>query len=267
LAHPQSGNPNAILFCSFKKNKMSTRSLASIFHNYKQEVFPALLRDDIPQEDKDRIRDLLKKPWNPYVFRHTDLTRKSSILKESELRQHAGWARGSQMHVRYVHLSGSESNKTLLRDAGVLPQEDQVKDVLKPKECPQCSNFNQPDARYCGNCKMVLSYQGYAEVIELEAKKDKEIQDLTKTVEELKSKLLEVNTVSNQVEAMREQVAVLQRDSQGFKGLANLLQETVDLAKMVNLAEMAEQVRTGRSGGTSIKEGLVQPKARNRPHH
>ena len=42
-------------------------------------------------EDKPRIAELLKKPWNPYIRRHSALTEKSMILKESVLRQHAGW--------------------------------------------------------------------------------------------------------------------------------------------------------------------------------
>jgi hypothetical protein len=39
-------------------------------------------------EDKQRIKELLKKPWNPYIRRHSALE-KSAILKEHLLRQHA----------------------------------------------------------------------------------------------------------------------------------------------------------------------------------
>ena len=48
IQHPQSGNENAILICSTKKNKMLTRSLAKIFYLYKSKYFPELLDTDIP---------------------------------------------------------------------------------------------------------------------------------------------------------------------------------------------------------------------------
>jgi hypothetical protein len=70
---------------------------------------------------------LIKKPWNPYIFRHTDLTNKTRYLIEAELEQHAGWRPGSKMRVRYQHLVGDEYNETILRRAGKLPPKDEEK--------------------------------------------------------------------------------------------------------------------------------------------
>ena len=65
-------------------------SLAGIYSEYKQHFFPKLLENpNIPPEDKEKIRELLKKPWNPYIRRHSALTEKSKMLKEHVLRQHA----------------------------------------------------------------------------------------------------------------------------------------------------------------------------------
>jgi hypothetical protein len=54
----------------------------------KEIVFPKLLDNtSVPPEDKQNIRELLKKPWNPYVVgRHATLTQKSRQLKEATLR-------------------------------------------------------------------------------------------------------------------------------------------------------------------------------------
>ena len=177
-AHPMS-HPDAILFCSVKKNQMETRSLAEIFTAYKRDTFPALLSNtDIPDSDKEKIRNLLKKPWNPYVFRHTGLTHKHKILKEAQLRLHAGWAPGSQMHQRYIHLSGNEANETLLQESGILSPLHE-KDLLRSNvECPQCHKDNPPDTRFCYSCKMVMSYQGYQEALESQVKEGQELQAL-----------------------------------------------------------------------------------------
>jgi hypothetical protein len=82
-----------------------------IYEEHKKYVFPKLLESPgVLPEDKQKIRELLKKPWNPYIRRHSALTEKSTILKEHVLRQHAGWSGSSQMHLKYLHYFGNESN-------------------------------------------------------------------------------------------------------------------------------------------------------------
>ena len=36
------------------------------------------------------------------------------MLKEHTLRQHAGWPKTSQMHLKYIHYFGNESNESIL---------------------------------------------------------------------------------------------------------------------------------------------------------
>jgi hypothetical protein len=89
--HPQAGNANSILLCGFGKSlnrAIGVISLNRIYQDYKNKFFPKLLEDpSVPPEDKQKIRELLKKPWNPYIRRHSSLTEKSTILKEHTLRQ------------------------------------------------------------------------------------------------------------------------------------------------------------------------------------
>jgi hypothetical protein len=67
-------------------------SVNYIYAKYKNDFFPKLLdNSNVPPEDKQKIKELLKKPWNPYVVgRHASLTQKSRILKEATLRVFAG---------------------------------------------------------------------------------------------------------------------------------------------------------------------------------
>jgi hypothetical protein len=57
-------------------------------------MYPKLLDSpSIIPEDKIKLKELLRKPFSPYlVGRHTSLTQKSKILKESTLRAFAGWS-------------------------------------------------------------------------------------------------------------------------------------------------------------------------------
>jgi hypothetical protein len=60
----------------------------------------------VPENDEAFIRNMLTKPWNLYIFRHSALTEKSQILKEHILRDHAGWTMTSKMPQVYIHYFG-----------------------------------------------------------------------------------------------------------------------------------------------------------------
>ncbi|HEY9385794.1 MAG TPA: hypothetical protein VIP70_02045, partial [Nitrososphaeraceae archaeon] len=143
--HPQAGNQNSPLICGLGKSlgrRLTTPAVYRIYKDYREKVFPKLLDNpSIPPEDKQKIRELLKKPWNPYIRRHSALTEKSTILKEHTLRQHAGWSGRSQMHLKYLHYFGNESSESLLEAYGIMPKGQQI-DQLKPKQCPNCSEPN-----------------------------------------------------------------------------------------------------------------------------
>ena len=184
--HPQAGNPNCPLICGLGKKlgkRLTTPTLYRIYKNYRERVFPKLLDDpSIPPEDKQRIRELLKKPWNPYIRRHSALTEKSTILKEHTLRQHAGWFGRSQMHLKCLHYFGNESSESILQAYGIIPK-DQQRDQLRPKHCPNCSEPNKPDSKFCAKCRMVLTYDAYSETIEEKQQKESEVKELKEKYE------------------------------------------------------------------------------------
>jgi hypothetical protein len=160
-----------------------TSSLYQIYINYREKVFPKLLDNpSVPPEDKQKIRELIKKPWNPYVRRHSALTEKSTILKEHTLRQHAGWSGRSQMNLKYLHYFGNESSESILQAYGIMPK-DQQRDQFRPKQCPNCSEPNKPDSKFCVKCRMVLTYDVYNETVMDQQEKDNQIQALIKKQE------------------------------------------------------------------------------------
>jgi len=159
-AHPQRGNSNAYLIPNLSDRgqlcKLSSNGLRQNYMNYKTKLFPSLLGEDISENDKHHIKELLNKPWNPYIRRHSALTEKSKYLKENIFRQHSGWAQNSQMHLKYIHYFGNESSESILELYGITPREKQQTDVLNPKQCPNCSEPNKPDSKFCAKCRMVL---------------------------------------------------------------------------------------------------------------
>lgn len=152
--------------------------MLKIYKNYRKYFTSLLSSDNVPEDDKKGIKELLKKRWNPYVHRHSAITEKSGMLSsDAKLRQYAGWAPRSNMHYKYVHFSGGESMKDLLRAKGILKDEKQFTNILQPKTCPHCREPNKPDAQFCFKCNFVMSFEAYHKGMEEREKKDREIYE------------------------------------------------------------------------------------------
>jgi integrase len=180
--HPQSGNLSSPFICGVGKSlgkSIRENSLFEIYSDYKKEFFPMLMDSpNIPPEDKKKITELLRKPWNLYIRRHSALTEKSTLLKEHILRQHAGWSPSSQMHLKYLHYFGNESNDSLLEAYGIVTKDNNQLSVLRPKQCPNCNEPNKPDSKFCAKCRMVLTYDAYNETLEQQEQKESEVKEL-----------------------------------------------------------------------------------------
>jgi hypothetical protein len=113
--------------------------LFKIYKEYKAQLFPKLLQSPtVIPEDKLKIQDLLKKPSNLYIRRHSAITEKSKILREHVLKQHSGWSGRSQMHLKYLHYFGNGSSHSLLQEYGIIPRDEFTDNLLllKPKQYP-----------------------------------------------------------------------------------------------------------------------------------
>jgi ribosomal protein L40E len=153
--------------------QITINGLYGIYKGYKEKFFPKLLEDKtISNEDKERIKALLLKPFNPYIRRHSALTEKSTKLKSSTLNQHAGWTANSNMAQKYIHYFGNESSESLLEAYGIITKNNIATYTLNPKICPNCNEGNTQDAKFCPKCRMVLNYDAYSETIQNEKYKE-----------------------------------------------------------------------------------------------
>jgi integrase/recombinase XerD len=192
--HPQRTNPNTYLIFGLGKSygkKLHKAFINQVYKNYKKVFFPRLLEDPkISPEDKVKIIELLKKPWNPYIRRHSALTEKSQILKENVLRQYAGWSMGSNMHLEYLHYFGNESNESILEAYGLKTKSEEI-DKMKPKQCPNCSELNKIDSKFCVKCRMILSYDIYLETVQKQENENSYIKEMQKQIDEIYAKIKE----------------------------------------------------------------------------
>ncbi len=89
--HPMAGNPNAYLLISYENSAkyrnapLGSTSLLGIYSTYlRKHHFSKLLeRPDVPPEDKIKVKQVMQKPWNPYIRKHTGLHEKARLLNEN----------------------------------------------------------------------------------------------------------------------------------------------------------------------------------------
>lgn len=203
--HPYSSNPNAPLFCGIgRKNtgrRISREALQADYEDYKKREFPKLLEDPlVPEEDKRKIKDLLQKPWNLYIRRHTAATEISKRVKDSVLvDQYMGWSHKGNTRLKYQHYFADDGIEAMLLADG-LPIAATTggpgasrKGLLKPKQCPDCGESNKPDSKWCVKCKFVLSFDGYNEVTKEAEETKKELEQMRESQKQQADKLEQMN--------------------------------------------------------------------------
>jgi hypothetical protein len=233
--HPAGSNPNSWLFVSLSKNNFLTKlsrdaSLARCQYHYKKKFFPSLLENDtIPQRDKALVRNMLTKPFSLYVFRHSALTEKSQLLKESTLRHHAGWSMTSKMPQIYLHYFGTESSNSLLETYGILRFNEKKMNMLKSKTCPTCNEPNKPDSRFCAKCRMVLTYDAYSETLEKQQEKEDKFSSMEKQFNIIQSQF---QTLITSLGSIKDQNQINQTAQILYKsGILNLPQHEIDRSR------------------------------------
>lgn len=105
-------------------------------------------------------RACLPKDISPHSLRHASATHHAVKLNEFQMRQLYGWAPGSPMPSRYVHLSGRDLDDAVRAYSGI-PATEQASapSPTKPKACPRCHKDNSALASFCMNCGMVLTLE------------------------------------------------------------------------------------------------------------
>ena len=183
--HPHGDSKEHYLFPSlnrrsFMRNKkLDTHSLNVLYSNMKRKCFPRVIEDsNIIDSDKEKIRELLSKPFFPYLRRHIGISEKARQIPDHSLRLYSGWKRSSKMPEVYTHELGDEVSNQILELEGITTRSKQQSNVLKAKICTNCQESNKPSSKWCSCCKMILSYDSYLETLEESSKKENEIEAL-----------------------------------------------------------------------------------------
>jgi integrase/recombinase XerD len=96
---------------------------------------------------------------NPHHFRHSKATELAKIFTESQLNQYLGWVPASREAAIYVHLSGRDMDKVVLKLNGLIDENDSEDSKFKAVKCPRCEIMNSLESKACPHCGIPLDIQ------------------------------------------------------------------------------------------------------------
>ncbi len=134
--HPDKKNNNAMLWVNSENKPISY-----------QAVRKQLIRITNRAEINKKI--------TPHLFRHSRATFLARHLTEAEMNIYFGWVQGSDMAATYVHLSGRDVDKSILKAHGITVEEDNNKPQVQ--QCPRCKAVNGPESLFCFKCGAAMT--------------------------------------------------------------------------------------------------------------
>jgi integrase len=230
--HPYPAYPNSPLFCGLgRKNigrSISRHTIHAVYAKYKKVHFPKLLEDPlVPEDDKRKIRDLLQKPWNPYLRRHTAATEVFKAVKDPKIvNQYFGWSENSNMYRRYSHYFADDSIDAMLTLMdGLTPPSNATnnsnkKGLLRPKPCPNCSESNKPESKFCVKCKFVLSFDAFNEAVKSADEKEKELEQMRQSQQRMWDNM---EQMQNLIDSLCKQMKGIPQEKNSFPESKNIL--------------------------------------------
>ncbi len=163
--HPLKDDPNAYLWYSKTKGRVSYDRLRIFI------------------KELAKIANIRKDVWL-YLFRHSALTEYEKTYGSSITEVYGNWVKGSPIRNRYIHLANSDQHYAVLKRYGILDSNNSNSNtILEPIRCYRCNVINEPTAKVCYNCSLILDKRF---ALELSKKEDE-----AKKVAEDKMKMLE----------------------------------------------------------------------------
>ncbi len=167
--HPLKDDPNAYLWYSKTKGRVSYGRLRIFI---KQLAKAANIKKDV---------------WL-YLFRHSALTEYEKIYGSSITEVYGNWVKGSPIRNRYIHLANSDQHYAVLKRYGILDSNNNNNSnnnntILEPIKCPRCNAMNEPTAKVCYNCSLILDKRFALELSRKEEEARKEREDKVKMLE------------------------------------------------------------------------------------
>jgi hypothetical protein len=162
-----------------------------------------------------------------------------------------GWSHRGNTRQKYQHYYNDDAFDAMLTMMdGLKPAgaDTKSKTLLKPRLCPNCSETNTPESRFCSKCKFVLTFDAFNEATQESSKTKQQMESMQHEFEELQKKQNKIQEAIDRGLAYR-----LNYDMQGISFEQVMEQLASQFEKAIKESE--ERERTGEE--LKIKEGFA----------
>lgn len=100
----------------------------------------------------------------PHLFRHSRITHLiQKGYNESVIKKMMWGNLNTDMFSVYAHLTDNDIDNEIMRQEGIIDEEEQKASPLEARQCPECYTVNAPTARVCSVCLRPLTEEAKAE--------------------------------------------------------------------------------------------------------
>jgi len=106
-------------------------------------------------------RARIEKKIHPHIFRHSRITHLiNQGMNESIIKMIMWGNLSTNMFSTYAHICGTDIDREVLGQYGIVQRESKEKVTLEPVQCEKCFTINAPGARFCSICGRSFTEDG-----------------------------------------------------------------------------------------------------------
>lgn len=142
----------------------------------------------------------IDKRISPYHLRHSRITSMmADEIPESVIKMQAWGSMKSNMLATYAHITNKDIDRILLTRAGIITNDKDAPDELRPRQCPTCGKVHGPTTKFCDECGTSLTKEF-----------QKTIKEKSEAIEKDREHEPNIDTLLARMKEMEEQIKKIQ---------------------------------------------------------
>ncbi len=126
----------------------------------------------------------IKKRVYLHLLRHSRATLLANKMSDSALKHYLGWSQSSKMAGIYIHMSGKETDETILELNGIKVEKEHKASLMKPKKCLRCKSVNGATNKFCKLCGLPLAQEEAEKILKADVDRSQADNIMNKLVQD-----------------------------------------------------------------------------------